>query len=134
MLARYRKRLAVKFTRSISRLGKDSRFSPDAILARTAASIFRISIKDPAAKLLYSPGNAKRLIRLEHKGMYIVLDSYIIEITNHSFSYHLELGPDVMNRLTRMFDTKLRVMMEEEEAQFKDQRSVGLLGVLDIVK
>jgi len=39
-----------------------------------------------------------------------------------------------MVKLHKMFDAKLRELVDSEEAQFKDQRSVGLLSVLDILK
>jgi len=133
MLSRYKKRLAVWYSRSLTPLVTSDKYSADKILISTASSIFRIAVKDPSAKLLYSPIESKRIIKLENKGMFIVLSSYVIEITNHNFSYHLELG-QVMVKLHKMFDTKLRELVDSEEAQFKDQRSVGLLSVLDILK
>jgi hypothetical protein len=134
MLSRYRKRLAVWYSRSLTPLVTSDKYSADKILISTASSIFRIAIKDPTSKLLYSPIESKRIIKLEDKGMFIVLSSYVIEITNHNFSYHLELGHEVMVKLHKMFDAKLRELVDSEEAQFKDQRSVGLLSVLDILK
>ena len=134
MLARYRKRLAVWYSRSLTPLVTSDKYSAEKILVSTASSIFRIAVKDPSSKLLYSPVERKRIIKLEDKGMFIVLSSYVIEITNHNFSYHLELGHEVMAKLHKMFDAKLKELVDNEEAQFKDQRSVGLLSVLDILK
>jgi hypothetical protein len=134
MLARYRKKLAVWYSRSLSPLVTSDKYSAEKILVSTASSIFRIAVKDPSSKLLYSPIESKRIIKLEDKGMFIVLSSYVIEITNHNFSYHLELGHEVMSKLNKMFDAKLKELVDGEEAQFKDQRSVGLLAVLDILK
>ncbi len=133
MLSRLRKKLSVKFQRSLQK-AQNKRFEgPDAVLFRTAFTIFRIALKDPSAVLHSSNIDEKRLIKLESRGIYVVLNRYTIEVTNHNFSYHLELGPDSMNKMTRMFDNKLRRLLEEEEAQFKDQRAVGLLNVLDVL-
>lgn len=133
MLSRLRKKLSVKFQRGLQK-AQNKRFEgPDAVLFKTAFSIFRIALKDPSAVLYSSRTEDERFIKLESKGIYVVINRYTVEITNHNFSYHLELGPEVMGKMVKMFDNKLRSQLEEEEAQFKDQRAVGLLNVLDVL-
>lgn len=131
MFTYLKRRIAVGYSRSLQSLQNKKLEGPDTILYKTAFSVFRLALKDPSSILLSSRIDEKRIIKLESKGIYIVLNRYTIEITNHSFSYHLELGPEMMSKMLKMFDNKLQIMLEEEEAQFKDQRSLGLLNVLD---
>lgn len=133
MLTNTKRKFSVWYRRSLNNLQKSGPSGPDVILYKTAFSIFRIALKDPTAVLLSSPITEKRILKLETKGIYIVLNRYTVEITNHNFSYHLELGPEMMNKMLKMFDSKLQTILDEEEAQFKDQRSLGLLNVLDIM-
>jgi hypothetical protein len=133
MFTNTKRRFTVWYQRSINKIHKPGTSGPDIVLYKTAFSIFRFALKDPAAVLLSSPNNDRRMIKLEAKGIYIVLNRYTVEITNHNFSYHLELGPELMNKMLKMFDNKLQLTIDEEEAQFKDQRSLGLLNVLDIM-
>jgi hypothetical protein len=133
MLTNTKRKFKVWYRRSITNVQNLSPHEPDTVLYKTAFSIFRIALKDPATVLLSSPSNEKRILKLEAKGIYIVLNRYTVEITNHNFSYHLELGPELMSKMLKMFDSKLQLIVDEEEAQFKDQRSLGLLNVLDIM-
>lgn len=131
MLTQIRRKLSVGYRKSLRSIQNSKIKGPDAVLYKTAFSIFRLALREPSTVLLTSTLAEKRILKLESKGIYIVLNRYTIEITNHNFSYHLELGPEMMGKMLKMFDSKLEALLEEEEAQFKDQRALGLLNVLD---
>lgn len=101
---------------------------------KTAASIFRLALREPSVELLLRPVENRRIIKLEERGMYITLDKSILEIYNHSFSYHLEIGYDKFLKLSRLFDIKLDALMEKEEENISHQVHSGLNKVLETFK
>lgn len=101
---------------------------------RVAATIFRICTKDPDAELLIMPVRSKRIVKLEHKGTYLVLETGNLSITNHKFSYHVEIGPNLTQRLVRVFDSRLDALRAEQEKAILNQMEIGLKEVLKTLK
>jgi hypothetical protein len=97
---------------------------------QTAASIFRIALKDVNSELILMPVANKRIIKLEKKGLYIKLEKYSISITNHKYNYITEIPYELYEKLTKMFDTKMDNDYEQEEQQMINQLEVGIENVL----
>ena len=97
---------------------------------QTAASIFRIALKDVNSELILMPVANKRIIKLEKKGLYIKLEKYSISITNHKYNYITEIPYELYEKLTKMFDTKMDNDYEQEEQQMISQLEVGIENVL----
>jgi hypothetical protein len=59
----------------------------------------------------------KRYIRNNELGIFVTLDNYRVEVTNHVFNYNVKLSSRDWERLTYIYDTeteKRRVEMEKE--------------------
>ena len=98
----------------------------------TAASIFRRALRDRSVELILMPVANKRIIKVERKGLYIVLQHSLLEITNHKYSYHLEINYDMYTKLSRLFDQKLENSFDAEEQMINEQLNGGLKKVLDL--
>ena len=101
---------------------------------RLAATIFRVCTKDPAAELLIMPVRSKRIVKLEHKGTYLVLETGVLSITNHKFSYHIEINSDLKDRLVKVFDHRLDILRAEQEKAILNQMELGLRIALKTLK
>ena len=97
---------------------------------QTAASIFRIALKDVNSELILMPVANKRIIKLEKKGLYIKLEKYSISITNHKYNYITEIPYELYEKLVKMFDTKMDTDYEQEEQQMISQLEIGIENVL----
>lgn len=101
---------------------------------RVAGTIFRLCAKNPNAELLIMPVRNKRIIKLENQGTYLVLETGNLSITNHRFSYHVEIGPDLTTRLAKVFDSRLDALRAEQEKAIINQMEIGLKEVLQTIK
>lgn len=127
------RRLKIKFTRFWRNLHADKAYpSTDAHL--TASSIFRRALRDRNVELILMPVANKRIVKVEKKGLYIVLQHSLLEITNHKYSYHLEINYDMYTKLSRLFDQKLETNFKVEETMINEQLNGGLKKVLDLFK
>lgn len=101
---------------------------------RVAATIFRMCAKSVDAELLIMPVRNKRIVKLEDRGTYLVLETGNLSITNHKFSYHVEISPDLTTRLARVFDSRLDALRAEQEKAILNQMEIGLKEVLQTLK
>ena len=122
--------LKVKFRKKWKALNDSPNAFPITKVHQTAASIFRISLKDPNAELILMPVANRRIIKLEKKGLYIKIERYSISITNHKYNYITELPYELYEKLTKMFDNKLDGLYAAEEQQMINQLEVGIDNVL----
>jgi hypothetical protein len=99
-----------------------------------AGTIFRLCTKSPSAELLIMPVRNKRIIKLEDRGTYLVLETGNLSITNHKFSYHVEISPDLTTRLARVFDSQLDTLRAQQEKAILNQMEIGLKEVLQTLK
>jgi hypothetical protein len=65
--------------------------------------------------------------------MYIILEKSLLEITNHQYSYHLEISFELYTKLNKAFDKKLDDLSSEHEKQITTQMSEGLRKVLNTI-
>lgn len=101
---------------------------------KVAASIFRLSLRDKNADLLFRPSKSKRIVKLDDRGVYIVLTKTMLEITNHSYSFAIEIPFKRYEQLSSMFDRKFDEMVAKEEGNVVSQVSEGLNKVLQTFK
>lgn len=80
------------------------------------------------------PVRNKRIVKLEDRGTYLVLETGNLSITNHKFSYHVEIGPDLTGRLARVFDSRLDALRADQEKAILNQMEIGLKQVLQTLK
>lgn len=127
---RFFRNLKVKFRKKWKALNDSPNTFPITKVHQTAASIFRISLKDSNAELILMPVANRRIIKLEKKGLYIKIERYSISITNHKYNYITELPYELYEKLTKMFDNKLDSLYAAEEQQMINQLEIGIENVL----
>ena len=96
----------------------------------TAASIFRIALKNKESELILMPIANKRIIKVEKEGLYIKLERFSISITNHQYNYMIEIPYTLYEKLVNMFDTKMDNDYNYEEQVMMSQLEVGIDNVL----
>lgn len=111
-------------------LNDSPRLFPTNKAHQNAASIFRITLKNPSSELLFIPIVDKRIIKLERKGLYIKLERYNISIINHKYSYIIELPSGLYDKLSKMFDNKMNEDYNNEENKMMNQLEIGIENVL----
>lgn len=99
----------------------------------TASSIFRKALRNRSAELSIIPTANKRVIKIEREGLYILLQHTLLEITNHKYSYHLEINYNMYLNLSRMFDQKLEYICKIEEEAINNQLNERLKKVLKLI-
>jgi len=129
----FRRRLRARLTKRIRKaLGTADTIQHNET-SRLAASIFRLSIRDEDAELLLMPVKDKRIVKVEKRGMYLILEKTLLEITNHQYSYHLEISFELYTKLSKAFDRKLDELSSEQEKAIVSQMSEGLRKVLHTI-
>lgn len=128
------KHFKIKLIRKIRDMSSLSDESDSSLNHKTAASIFRLALRDPDVELLLRPVENKRIIKLEGRGMYLILNKTMLEISNHDFSYHLEIPYEKFIRLSKLFDIKLDALIEKEEGNISAQVCTGLNKILEKLK
>ncbi len=84
---------------------------------KESISICKNLIHKESSKLLISPISKKRYIKNDNKKIFIIIESRLLTIVNHNYSYNIELHPKVYDLLTLIFDNeveKRRQVMENE--------------------
>ena len=84
---------------------------------KESMSICKNLINKESSKLLISPISKKRYIKNDNKKIFIIIESRLLTIVNHNYSYNIELHPKVYDLLTLVFDNeveKRRQVMENE--------------------
>lgn len=104
------------------------------ISQKVAMSIFRLSLRELDAELLLRPVENKRIVKLESREVYITLQKTLLEISNHKFSYSLEIPYEMFLKLSKLFDIKLDALIEKEENNIISQVHTGLSMVLETFK
>jgi hypothetical protein len=119
------KRLKTKLTRAWRTLYNINDYNTTDIHL-IAASIFRRALRERGVELIIMPYTNKRIIKVERKGLFIVLQHTILEITNHKYSYHLDINYDMYTKLIKLFDAKLQSINMVEEEIINQQLQGGL--------
>jgi len=127
------RRMQIRLARRIRKTLNASDTTQHNETSRLAGSIFRLSLRDKNAELLLMPVKDKRIIKIEKRGMYIVLEKSLLEITNHQYSYHLEISFELYTKLNKAFDKKLDELSSEQEKAIVSQMSDGLRKVLNTI-
>ena len=128
----FKRRIQIHLARHIRKIYNNENLYPNDTI-RTSASIFRLALRDKDAEFILMPIKDKRILKIDKKGMYITLQKTILEITNHQFSYHIEIGFGLYTKLSKSFDKKLDDLSSEHEKQITTQMSEGLRKVLSTI-
>lgn len=80
-------------------------------------AISRSLIKRQDSELLISPLSGKRFIKNANLQIYFIIQNDVVEIINHTYSYHVKISLNGHQRLSKVFDSEVearRMMMEDE--------------------
>lgn len=128
------KKLRIKIIKKIRRIQSLSDVNTTSPNYATASAIFRMCLRHPDAEFLLRPVEHKRILKVEKKGIYIILEKTLLEISNHDFSFHLEIPYERFVKLSKMFDNKMDLLIEKEEQKIVSQVHSGLSKVLNVFK
>lgn len=79
--------------------------------------------------LLIAPISFKRHIKNEKYGIYVSVHGRSIEVTNHVYSYNVQLDPKTLEQITKDFDLEL----EKRTLQFEEEISRNIKHSLKII-
>lgn len=96
-----------------------------------SSAIFRKLINHPNSTFLIAPLSHKRYIKNESLGIFIVLSTSRLNITNHVYNYDIDVNEDLALRLQTMFDEKVELIRLELEKEMQSQIQHSLLKILD---
>jgi hypothetical protein len=96
----------------------------------TCMSICRNLIKNSKSKFAIAPLSEKKYIINEDLGIFVVIQDFKIEITNHVYHYEVKLGKRNTERIHNMFNKKSDKIRLEYEAKIKSQVSFSLEEIL----
>ena len=96
-----------------------------------SSAIFRKLITHPNSTFLIAPLSHKRYIRNELLGIFIVLSTSRLNITNHVYNYDIDINENLELRLQSMFDEKVELNRLELEKEMQRQIQHSLLKILD---
>jgi hypothetical protein len=111
------KRFFQKITLKVIRLMDHNNAYQHSEFEKESMSICKNLIRKDNSKLLISPISKKRYIKNDEKKIFIIIESRLLTIVNHSYSYNIDLHPKVYDLLTLIFDNeveKRRQIMENE--------------------
>lgn len=95
-----------------------------------SSAICRKLISHPDSTFLIAPLSHKRYIKNDSLGMFIVLSSNRINITNHIYNYDVNLTQTISDKLNNMFDKKVEDLRLEFETEIKGQIKHSLTTIL----
>lgn len=126
------RKIKVKITKFFRNIHADKAYPTDTTHL-LSSSIFRKALREKENDLILMPVTNKRIIKLEKKGLYIVLQHSILEITNHKYSYHIEINFETYSKLSKMFDNKLDSELKNQEEAINQQLHLGLRNVFEVL-
>jgi len=96
-----------------------------------SSAIFRKLVTHPNSTFLIAPLSHKRYIKNELLGIFIVLSTSKLNITNHIYNYDIDVNEDLALRLQSMFDEKVELIRLEFEKEMQSQIQHSLHKILD---
>jgi hypothetical protein len=111
-LKRFSQKIGVKFLRVIDLDGTKnvkSQFENESI------SICHKLIRDPQSTLIMSPLSGKRYIESKNHHIHITIEQNLLTITNHQYSYHVDIFGKAYSRIQKIFDSELNNRCNEYE-------------------
>lgn len=95
------------------------------------SAIVRKMINHPHSKFTIAPLSGKRYIVNKTLDIFIIMEDSKIEITNHVYHYVSTLGERDIEKLTKLYDTKVEDERINYEDQIKSQISNTLTAIYE---
>lgn len=97
-------------------------------------SICRNMISHENSNFLVDPLSAKRYIKNDDLGLFIILDGGTISITNHEYHYDVKLSDREWDRLIFFFDNKTEKIRQNYEEEIIKQINLSLNNIKKKIK
>lgn len=94
-------------------------------------AIVRKMINHPDSKFTIAPLSGKRYIVNKTLDIFIILEDSKVEITNHVYHYVSNLGERDIEKLRKLYDTKVEDQRTNYEEEIKSQISNTLQSIYD---
>jgi len=98
---------------------------------KISCSIVRTLLNHEDSKFTIAPLSRKRYIVNKTLEMFIIIDDYRVEITNHVYHYVTTLSPRDLEKLRLHFDRKVDLMRVEYEEEIKSQINNSLNSIYE---
>jgi hypothetical protein len=94
-------------------------------------AIVRKMINHPDSKFTIAPLSGKRYIVNKTLDIFIIMEDSKVEITNHVYHYVSSLGERDIEKLRKLYDTKVEDQRTNYEEEIKSQISNTLQAIYD---
>jgi len=91
----------------------------------------RKMINHPDSKFTIAPLSGKRYIVYKTLDIFVIIEDSKVEITNHVYHYVSSLGQRDIEKLTKLYDTKVEDQRTNYEEEIKSQISNTLQSIYD---
>ena len=92
-------------------------------------SVCRALIHKEASVLLLSPISGKRYIKSHDEQLFIIIESNLITIVNHQYSYNISMWGKPMETIIRMFDIEVEKRREAMEMEIRSNVKHSLANI-----
>ena len=96
---------------------------------RECISVCRALIHKEASVLLLSPISGKRYIKSHDEQLFIIIESNLITIVNHQYSYNISMWGKPMETIIRMFDIEVEKRREAMEMEIRSNVKHSLANI-----
>jgi hypothetical protein len=92
-------------------------------------SVCRALIHKETSVLLLSPISGKRYIKSHDEQLFIIIESNLITIVNHQYSYNISMWGKPMETIIRMFDIEVEKRREAMEMEIRSNVKHSLANI-----
>jgi hypothetical protein len=96
---------------------------------KESVSVCRALIHKEASVLLLSPISGKRYIKSHDEQLFIIIESNLITIVNHQYSYNISMWGKPMETIIRMFDIEVEKRREAMEMEIRSNVKHSLANI-----
>jgi len=92
-------------------------------------SVCKALIHKEASVLLLSPISGKRYIKSHDEQLFIIIESNLITIVNHQYSYNINIWGKPLETIIRMFDIEVEKRREAMEMEIRSNVKHSLANI-----
>jgi len=96
---------------------------------RECISVCKALIHKESSVLLLSPISGKRYIKSHDEQLFIIIESNLITIVNHQYSYNISMWGKPMETIIRMFDIEVEKRREAMEMEIRSNVKHSLANI-----
>ena len=96
---------------------------------RECISVCKALIHKEASVLLLSPISGKRYIKSHDEQLFIIIESNLITIVNHQYSYNISIWGKPLETIIRMFDIEVEKRREAMEMEIRSNVKHSLANI-----